>query len=96
MIDHRQHYKCIGEKGLSKKKAEEIWSKITVEEIIKYKDENDSIEASDIAVKKFKINHGLSGDHPLHYVKFYDNKDLSYGSFKLNEKTLKSMLPKEN
>ena len=32
----RQHYKCVGEKGLNPKVAEKIWDRITVQEIMKY------------------------------------------------------------
>ena len=87
-MDLRQHYKCVGEKGLSKKRAEEIWDKITVDEIIKYKDDDDLLSSESICLKKFSINHGLKNDHPLNKVKFYNIKRIEEGCFKLNDRTL--------
>lgn len=92
-MDNRQQYFCVGEKGLKKSKYDEFWDKINNEEIIKFKKDGDSITSDEIQVKKYSIHFGMKEKHPLNHVKFYDNKNLEDGSFMLNKRTLKSMLP---
>lgn len=73
----RQHYKCVGEKGLKKAVAKSKWNQITTEEIVKYAEplpDGEMLRSDEIAVKKFKINYGLGERHPLNHVKFYDFK----------------------
>ena len=75
-MQYRKHYRCVGEKGLSRNMVEKMWKNISVEEIIKYQDKNneDPLTCEDIGIKKFKINHGLNDKHPLNNVKFFDKK----------------------
>ena len=35
-IDFRKHYKCVGEKGLNEKDANEIYSKLSADDILQY------------------------------------------------------------
>jgi hypothetical protein len=39
----------------------------------------------DIGVKKYKINNGLKGDHPLNHVKFFDPDNKQKGSYILDK-----------
>ena len=40
-IDFRKHYKCVGEKGLNEKDANEIYSKLSVDNILAYQKDSD-------------------------------------------------------
>lgn len=35
-MQFREHYKCVGEKGINTVLADEIWKKITEEEVFKF------------------------------------------------------------
>ena len=77
-MQYRKHYKCVGEKGLSRKVAEKRWDQITAQAIVQYQEDDlEPLSADDIVVKKFIINHGLKEAHPLENVKFFDKKSQS-------------------
>jgi len=95
-MDLRQHYKCVGEKGLSKEVALKYWGSINENAVLKYQDKDsvDLLNKDDICVKKIKINHGLKNDHPLNHVMFFNTKDSNASAKRLNKRKLESMLPK--
>lgn len=66
---YRKHYVCVGEKGVSRRVAEKVWSEITPEQVIECATDNVSsdgeITASEIRIKKFYISHGMKKGHPL-------------------------------
>lgn len=53
------------------------------------------LKADEIALTKFKLNHGLGERHPLKHVKFYDSKGDASQAYYLSENKLQSMIPKE-
>lgn len=80
--------------------AEEVWDDITSEAVVSFQelsgeDEDSILRADEIGIKKFKINHGLKKDHPLTSTKFFDKKGVTNTSYKLDQRKLESMLPKE-
>ena len=98
-IHFRQLYKCAGEKGLDPEKAPGIWKQITAANILQYADQSGDIklQESDIALKKYVINHGLKdGKHPLESVKFFDKKSGSTQAYLLPLRKQESMVPKYN
>ena len=99
-MDFRQHYKCVGEKGLNSNVAQRQWNNVNEAAIVAYAPSGSSLKPEDLGVRKFKINHGLGKDHPLFNVRFYDKKEVcqegivrSYG---LDKRVLESKVPKEN
>ena len=59
-----------------------MWEDITAEAVVKFQessgeDEDSILRAEEIAIKKFKINHGLKNEHPLNKCKFFDKKGVS-------------------
>jgi len=99
---YRKHYKCVGEKGVTRRVAERMWPHITAQAIVEHQDREaeefleDPLSAEDLAVWKFKITHGLKNDHPLNHVRFFDHRSQNQECFKLQKHVLDGMLPKEN
>ena len=59
-------------------------------------DGGDLLQPSEIALKKFKIHHGMKADHPLNHVKFFDRKGDKQEAYYLMQSKKESMMPKEN
>jgi len=89
-IQMRGHYRCVGEKGLRRQVAEQLWNSISAEEIVSHLGAQSeragdpvTLTADEIGVKKFLINHGMKRGHPLENVKFFNLKgptpDLAFG-----------------
>merc|ERR1712166_1162985 len=73
----RQHYRCVGEKGLNRVTAERVWQDVTAEAVCSFAEPDDNGELllpTEVGIKKYTINHGLKRDHPLNNVKFFDKK----------------------
>lgn len=98
-MDYRQHYKCVGEKGLRQDVAAKKWNSIGEQDIVKCGRKDASLKPEEIVVRKFKINHGLKDKYPLWYVKFYDKSEIQQTrkarSFKLGKKALEGMEPQQ-
>ena len=75
-MDYRQHYKCVGEKGINRKVKEKHWDTINEHDVVKYAPAGSELSHEEISVRKFKINHGLGDKYPLNHVRFYDKAEL--------------------
>ena len=99
-IQFRQHYRCVGEKGIDQERANLKWKEITVKAIFEHAqfddDSEDNLKIEDIGLKKFVITHGLKEKHPLYHVKFFDKRSISNSSYRLPQRKLESMVPKYN
>jgi len=98
-MQFRQHYLCVGEKGLNRVTAERVWKNITAEAICSFAEPDENGERllpTEVGVKKYTINHGLKRDHPLNNVKFFDKKGHKKESYPLIQCKKESMLPKDN
>lgn len=99
-MDFRQHYKCVGEKGLNKQVALSHWNEVCAAAIVAHAPAGSTLRVEDLGVRKFKINHGLGSDQPLYNVRFYDKKEICeegiVRSYKLDRRVLESKVPKEN
>ena len=97
-MDYRQHYKCVGEKGLNKMVATNRWNSIKEADIVRLSSDG-SLKPEDIVVRKFKINHGLKDKYPLNYVRFYDKSEIlqtrTGRSYPLGPQVLEGMEPRQ-
>lgn len=98
-MDYRQHYKCVGEKGLSKKVVDKLWNDLKEEVVCKYRCSGSDLKPEDLSLRKFKINHGLGAKYPLNHVRFYDRGEVlqtrTPRSYALSPQVLESMEPRE-
>ena len=98
-MDYRQHYKCVGEKGLSRKVVDRLWNELSAETVCKYLPLNSDLKPEDLCLRKFKINHGLGSKYPLNHVRFYDRGEVEQTrtprSYALSPQVLESMEPRE-
>lgn len=102
----RQHYRCVGEKGLDpEKSSKELWSKITADAVIEHAskdqgldpDPENRLSAEEIGIKKYIITHGLKGNrHPLDHVKFFGKHTQNQKAYELPLGKRESMIPKHN
>ena len=52
------------------------------------------MKPEEIAIRKYKIHHGMKKDHPINYVKFFDRKGEKKEAYYLMKSKLESLIPK--
>lgn len=96
-MQFRQLYKCVGEKGLNYDIDSKVWGSITEEEVCKFVEDDgysEKLKPEEIAIRKYKIHHGMKKDHPINYVKFFDRKGEKKEAYYLMKSKLESLIPK--